>query len=199
MNVKDNAMPGVETKVRKTLKNLLTNPDFLERVPTTEHGAGAVGTAMAPKTLRGTMNNTIVTEIHVDLTGLYITGTTTKTAIGLEAGGAAYIGEYDVAKYGVVYRIEIICLETPAGGDTCTADLSLGAEDVGTNEVGGAVDDTVLNTAGAAVGCTYITNTPGLTADDYFYITEGADAAADTGTYTAGQLLFRFYGHAVLA
>ena len=200
MTVKNNDMPGVEINTRKVLTDLLTAPDFLERVPSTEHGAGAIGTYMAPKTLRGTINDTIITEIHVDLTGIGIHGATEKDALGLSAGGTAYIGRYVVAKYGYVYRIEMICLELPAAASgTIDVDIDLGAEDVGTTIWSGGVDDVVINTGGVAAGKMFVTNVPALTADDYLYIIEGGTQAGSTGVHSAGQLLFRFYGHAVLA
>ena len=39
-----------------------------------QHGAGAIGTAFAPRTYRKTVDGTIITEIHVDLTGLDSSG-----------------------------------------------------------------------------------------------------------------------------
>ena len=194
MTVKNNDMPGVEINTRKVLTDLLTAPDFLERVPSTEHGAGAVGTAMAPKTLRGELNGTIITEIHVDLTGLYIKGTTEKDVVGLGTS-AANIGKYVVAKYGYVYRIEMICLEVPAAASgTIDVDIDLGAEDHAI-AYDATCDDVVINTGGIAAGCMYVTNIPALTADDYLYIIEGGTKAASTGVHSAGQLIFRFFGH----
>jgi hypothetical protein len=161
-----------------------------------EHGAGAVSTAFAPRTYRRTENGHIITEIHVDLTGLKVKGTAEKDAIGL-ATGAAYIGRYVVATYGIVYKIEMICVEVPAGTNT-TTDIDLGAEDVGTTAYDGGVDDVILNTAALVAGEIATNAAPALTANDYIYLIEG-DTAASTGTYTAGQYIIRFYGHALLS
>lgn len=166
-----------------------------------EHGAGAIGTSSfgAPRTYRYTRDETIITEIHVDLTGLGCVGTAAKDVIGLAAGGAAYIGRYVVATYGVVFKIEMICLELPGEGTaTITADIDLGAEDVGTSAYDDPCDDIVINTASLVAGEVATTDVPALTANDYLYLIEG-DTAATTGVYNAGQYIIRLYGHPVLS
>lgn len=166
-----------------------------------EHGAGAIGTGSigAPDTYRWTREGVIVTEIQVDITGLGCKGDAQGDAIGLVAGGDAYIGRYVVATNGIVFRIEMICLETPAGSATSTLDIDLMAEDDSDVAYDGPVDDTVLASAGNwAAGQMKIDNVPALTANDYLYLGEG-DTAATTGVYTAGMFIIRLYGHAVLA
>lgn len=168
-------------------------------VLTAEHGVGAIGTAFAPRTYRYTREGTIITEIHVDLTGLACKGDAAKDAIGLAAGGAAYIGRYVVATNGVVYRVEMSCLEAPGEGTaTITSDIDLGAEDAADTAYDGAVDDVVIDTGGLAAGKTYVNDAPALTANDYLYLVEG-DTAASTGVYNAGQVIVRLFGHAVLS
>jgi hypothetical protein len=164
-----------------------------------EHGAGAIGTAFAPRTYRYTREGVIITEIHVDITGLACKGDAAKDAIGLAAGGAAYIGRYVTATCGIVFRIEMICLELPGEGTaTITADIDLGAEDTATTTYDQAVDDVVINTASLVAGEMASTDVPALTANDYLYLVEG-DTAATTGVYNAGQYIIRLYGHALLA
>ena len=163
-----------------------------------EHGAGAVSTAFAPRLYRRIENGHIITTIHVDLTGLAVVGTAAKDAIGLAAGGSAYIGRYVTATYGIVYKIEMSVVETPGEGTaTITLDIDLGAEDVET-AYDGAVDDVVINTGGIAAGGTYQNLVPALTANDYIYLIEG-DTAATTGVYNAGQLIITFWGHPVIS
>jgi len=74
---------------------LLTDTTAPVAVETAEHGAGAVGTGVAPATYRYTRDGVIITEIQVDLAGLKCKGSTAKDAIGLT--GAAYIGRYVTA------------------------------------------------------------------------------------------------------
>lgn len=163
-------------------------------VEAAEHGAGAIGTGVAPKTYRHTENGVIITEIKVDLEGLASVATA-NDVIGLAAGALdAYLGQYVVATYGVVFKIELICLETPAGGDN---DVNIVAASSGTlayDEAGGTTYG--VNGGDAVAGQVVQNLVQGLTANHYFYLTAGTgDTAA---TYTAGQFLIRLHGHPVL-
>lgn len=161
-----------------------------------EHGAGVLTNVT---TYRYTRDGVIVTEIQIDIDGLACKGDAAKDAIGLAAGGAAYIGRYVVATCGVVFRVEMICLEAPGEGTaTITADIDLGAEDAAATAYDGAVDDVVINTGGLAAGKMFVTDVPALTANDYLYLVEG-DTTASTGVYNAGQIIVKLYGHAVLS
>lgn len=159
-----------------------------------EHGAGVIGTAAAPVTSRRTENGTIITEFKVDLTGLASVATA-NDVIGLAAGGNAYIGRNVVATNGIIYKMELVCLETPAGGDN---DVNVVVASSGTLAYDGAGGTTYGVNGGDAVAGQVVQNlVQGLTADHYFYLTAGTgDTAA---TYTAGMFLVRWYGHAVLA
>lgn len=161
-----------------------------------EHGAGAIGTAFAPRTFRWNDNGTIITEIHIDLTGLDSSGTA-NDVIGLADPGtdAAYIGRNVVAKNGIIYKVEMTCLEVPTGGD---ADVIL----VAGSAADETFDDTVANTATIADGTgdwtlgQTVSFVDGITANYYLYLTQGA---TDDAAYTAGQFLIRLYGHAALS
>lgn len=176
----------------------ISENSVLPEVPAV-YGAGALGTNIAPRQYRYNEGGHIITEIHVDLTGLACKGDAAKDAIGLAAGGAAYIGRYVVADYGVVYKIEMICVELPTEGTaTITTDIDLGAEDVATTAYDGAVDDVIVNTAALVAGEVVTNDVPALTANDYIYLIEG-DTAATTGVYSGGQYIIRFHGHALLS
>ena len=167
---------------------------FTDTVVTAEHGAGAIGTAVAPATSRRTVNGTIITETKIDLTGLASVATA-NDVIGLAAGGAAYIGRNVVANNGIIYAAELICLEVPATGDddvnvVAAASAALAYDGAGGTTYG--VDGGV-----AAAGQTVQNLVQGLTANHYFYLTAGAGDTA--GTYSGGQFIFRTYGHALLS
>jgi len=168
---------------------------------TAEHGAGAIGTGVAPKTYRYNLpNGDICTEIQIDLTGLGVKGDAADDVIGLVTEAPdAYIGKIVTATYGVVYKVELICLETPAGTDT-TADINItlnSGGELGYDEA--ASNDYLFNTGGLAIGSLYQNILPTtITTNDYIYMTEG-DTTASEGTYTAGQFILRFYGHAILS
>lgn len=163
-------------------------------VLTAEHGAGAIGTYVAPATTRRTINGTLITDIKIDLTGLDSSGTE-NDVIGLSTGGAAYVGRNVVATNGNIYKIEVICIEVPLGGDADILFVAGSAADE-------AFDDTVANTATLAdgsgdwvAGQIVTLDNPALTTNYYYYMTQGA---TDNAIYTAGQYIMRFYSQAAL-
>jgi hypothetical protein len=193
-DVTGNLTGNVTGNVTGNLTGDLTG-NIVQTAVAAEHGAGAIGTAVEPATYRRTENGIIITEIKIDLTGLTASGTE-NDVIGLAAGGAAYIGRNVVATNGQVFRVEMSCLEVPTGGD---ADVIL----VQGSAADEAYNDTVANTAAVcdgtgdwALGETIVNNVPGLTANYYLYLTQGA---TDSAAYTAGQFLIRIFGHALLA
>jgi hypothetical protein len=168
---------------------------------TAEHADGAVGTGGSVTTYRYSLpNGDIVTEIQVDITGLGCKGDAADDVIGVvTAAPDAYIGRYVVATYGVVYRVEMICVELPTEGTaTITTDIDIASGTASTGGYDDAVGDiTVLNTAALVLGEIASNNLPNMSANDYIYLVEG-DTAATTGVYSGGQYIIRFYGHAAL-
>ena len=160
----------------------------------TEHGAGAIGTGVAPETNRYSRDEVIITEIRIDLTGLASVATA-NDVIGLAAGGVAYIGRNVVATNGIIFKIELICLETPVGGDD---DVNVVANVSAALAHDGAGGTTYGVNGGDAVAGQVVEDlVQGLTANHYFYLTAGTgDTAA---AYTAGQFIIRLYGHALLS
>jgi len=174
----------------------------LSAVSSAEHSAvGCVGTGGSCATYRGTLEDgSILTEIRMDITGLGCVGTAENDVIGVVTDTpVAYIGRYVVATYGVVYKVEAICLETPGEGTaTITTDINIAGNSSGTLDYDAAAGAAECDFGGMAAGGVYTVTTPALTANDYLYLTEG-DTAATTGVYNAGQFIFRFYGHAALS
>ena len=168
-----------------------------------EHGAGAIGTSSfgAPRTYRYTQYGHIITEIHVDITGLGCKGDAQGDVIGLAAGGVAYIGRYVPATMGIVYWIQMYCLETPGEGTaTITDDIDIMSDALGTLEYDGAATETVLAKADWVGGNKTNSNQPadaGLAANHYLYLGEG-DTGATTGVYNAGQFIIKLLGHPLL-
>ena len=165
------------------------------------HGAGAIGTSSfgAPKTYRRTEDGVIITQIKFDLTGLGCVGTAADDAIGLVAGGYAFIGKYETAGYGIAFKATMSCVEAAAGSATITQDIDIIANASGTIEYDGALSTSrVINGATLVAGQTLENLVPAMTADDYLYIAE-ADTAGTTGVYSAGQYILTIYGHALLA
>ncbi len=160
---------------------------------TGETGAGAAGTGATTVVSRRSENGTIITETKFDLTGLASVATA-NDVIGLAAGGVAYIGRNVVATNGIIYMVELCCLETPVGGDDDVNVVSNVSAILEYDDAGGT---TYLSNSGDLLAGQTIQNlVPAITADHYFYLTAGTGDTADT--YTAGQYILRTYGHAVL-
>ena len=164
-------------------------------VPTAldEGGAGAEGTGVALSTTRTTEDGVIVTSIKIDMTGLASVATA-NDAIGLAAGGVAFIGRNVVANNGVIFKTEFSCIETPVGGDN---DVNVVTNVSGVLEYSGAAGTTYISNSGdLVIGQTIQNLVPAITANHYYYLSAGAgDTAA---AYTAGQYLLKLYGHPVL-
>ena len=162
-----------------------------------EHGDGALGAGGSISTNRYTRDGTIITEILIDLTGLDSSGVA-NDVIGTKTPGtdAAYIGRNVVGTNGVIYKVEMSCLEVPLTGD---ADILLVQGSAADETFDDTVADTVTlcdGTGDWALGETIVNIAPAVTANYYYYLTQGG---ADDATYTAGQFIIRFYGHAALA
>lgn len=180
----------------------LTGNQSLALVAAEHSAVGCVGTGGFCNTYRGAgLNGDIITEIHIDITGLGCVGTAADDVIGVVSGTpVAYIGRYVVATYGVVYKAEMHCVEAPGEGTaTITGWINVTASATATLDYDAAAGaDQIIDSAAACVaGATYQNLLPTITANDYLYLTEG-DTAATTGVYNAGQFIIRFYGHPVL-
>ena len=166
------------------------------------YGAGAIGTSAfgAPKTWRRTENGIVITTIKFDITGLGCVGTAANDVIGLAAGGAAYIGRYVTATYGIVFKTYMFCIEAPAQGTaTITQDIDIQANASAVLAYDGAAGGSmVINGATMVLGQGVENLVPAMTANDYLYIAE-ADTAGTTGVYSGGMYVLRLYGHEVLA
>lgn len=161
----------------------------------TTWGAGLIGTGIAPKAYRRTENGVIITTYKIDLTGLTAKGTD-DDCIGLKVGHAdSYFDQYTIAAHGVLFKTEMIIVETLAGAGTVEVDLSANAA---AKEYDEAVGDKFLDSGITAAGQSAVdlTNTP--TADHYLHIVE-SDDVGDDSVFTAGQLIIILYGHAVLS
>jgi len=160
----------------------------------TTWGAGLIGTGVAPKAYRRTENGVIITTYKIDLTGLTAKGTD-DDCIGLKVGAAdSYFDQYTIATHGVLFKTEMICVETLAGAATVEVDLSAAAA---AKEYDEAVGDKFLDSGITAAGQSAVdlVNTP--TADHYLHIVE-SDDVGDDSVFTAGQLIIILYGHPVL-
>ena len=164
-------------------------------------GAGADGSDGGITTNIQKINGEIITTILVDIEDLLCSGTV-KDIIGEDGAAAAYIGRIVTAKNGIVYKIEMACIEKPAGSNTSldidlVSSLHSLAEDVVYDSGAGAAELSLIAAGGnwatgmrkmSAVGLNWA-NLP----NDYLYLTNGSGANSG-GTYTAGKFLIKLYG-----
>ena len=165
----------------------------------TTWSTGAVGTGPGNTAYRSTdpITGLIITEVHIDLTGLKAKGGDAGDVIGVGTT-PAYIYQNVVADNGIIFKHEIICTELPAAGSgTITTDINVAwnsAATVDYDEAGGTGSQ--IDTGGLVAGQIVVDDTAAITANHYAYLTEG-DTAASSGVYNAGQLIYRMYGYKV--
>tara|TARA_Y100000593_G_scaffold84371_1_gene159742 strand:+ start:1117 stop:2037 length:921 start_codon:yes stop_codon:yes gene_type:complete len=163
------------------------------------YGAGAVSTAGAPVYSQYRDKGTIVTKILVNLDGMLCKGDAANDALGITGGGAAYIGRYVTDNMGILYGVDVACIQVPGEQTaTITTDIDIAFNSSASIAYDGACGTAEINTGGFAnVGRRFIGGlTAAATANDYIYLVEG-DTAATTGEYSTGKLLLTFYGHQI--
>ena len=162
----------------------------------TTWGAGLIGSGLAPTAYRRTENGVIITTYKIDLTGLTGKGSSADDCIGLKSGAAdSYFDQYTIAAHGILFKSELIYLETPAGcGSLVQIDLSAAAAE---KEYDEAVGDIFLNSGLTAAGLSAVDLVNSPTADHYMHLVEGT-TNGDDSVFTAGQLIIILYGHPVL-
>ena len=166
-------------------------------------GAG-VNSAVGVTTTISKVNGIIETVILVDFSGL----TTQATNLRIIGDGTnSYLTKITHEKNGYIYRAEVGCIETPAGGATVCTDIDLVADttarasgyDLGSN----SSDLIVVNAGGSwAIGKWEPSNvapaggaslTDGL--DEHFLmLASGADTGGASGVYNAGKFVIKLYG-----
>ena len=165
---------------------------------TSASGAGVTSTDLGlPQYRVWSENGTIITEVKFSLEGLHASSTA-NDVIGL-ASGSAYLYQYKTATHGILFKRELVCLTTAAGGGT--SDINIVYNSSGTLVEDGAGGTTFgVNAGGIATGGTYVdvATATAITNDHYAYITTG-DTSGDTSVFTDGHYIYRTYGHAALA
>lgn len=161
----------------------------------TEAGTGITGgTGTVYASSAAKQGSIYLTHIIVDLTGLN-SSTTDGDIIGVDStSNPCHLGQLTAVESGTLLFGRILCLETPAGGDP-DIDLYSANESTGTEDtVITTLTETLLYARGgdwAAGDIQIMTALP--PADDYLYLTNGANPGTDA-TYTAGKFLIEFYG-----
>ena len=153
-------------------------------------GMSVRGTGIPDGATVSSVTNSTTFELSVATTGGTVTNGT------LTFGAPAHIGQVNYNTTGIIYKAQITCLETPAGGevdiDVYQAPIGTGAGGVLITSLTGnsvLLDTAVDWTAGTKKE---FTNIP---INDYFmYLTVGTSSSPTAGTYTAGKFLIEIYG-----
>ena len=164
----------------------------------TSYGAGMVSTSKVPQYSRVRIGDTILTTVKVDLTGLGSVNDA-DDVIGLAAGGAAYFAKYVVAEMGIVYKIDMACIELPASGSNNLDDLNLVSNSNATRayNADGSGYTQLLNAGSWTAGeLQSVASATVAAANDYFYLTAGATHSG-ANTWTGGVFIFKFWGSAI--
>jgi hypothetical protein len=160
------------------------------------HGAGAVSTESSPQYYKARQGRDIITTVAVDLTGL-ANKNSVGDVIGLAAGSSAYIFKYVAAETGIIYKIEMTCLELPTASSNVGLDIDLFSSSNAARaydyDISGATQVIAANTD-MVLGDTLQNLADHGAANDYYYLVTGNTHTGDS-TYTAGKLMIKFYGH----
>ena len=189
------------------------------KVVSTITSANSAGAGAPPTTSNvGEFNSEIITTLFVDLAD----GSNTVAcpnvdlqAIGIDGSGSpAYITQITTDVNGIVYRGEMICVETPSGTDT-TGQIDLVVSPLSTTDPGeaalvGSGSDVIMNmnngfeigevrnfdssTINTGTGSNPQGNITGTgIVNQYLYLAVGVDSAGG-GNYDSGKFLIRLFG-----
>ena len=161
------------------------------------YGLGALSTEVAPKSFIQTIGGDIITTIEVDLTGLK-SRNDVGDVIGVASTAGAYIAEVSDAVNGIIYKVELSCLETPTASSNPGLDIDIASAADPTadydDDLSGA--NVVLASGNnSAKGVTFTGLTPTITSGHYLYLLTGATHTGDS-VYTGGKYAIRLYGRA---
>lgn len=152
--------------------------------------SGGTGTVFKSSVQR--VGDIIKTSILIDLTGL--SSSTTDLDIIGTGTAAAYLGQITAAKNGTILTGRMTCLEVPAGG---IVDIDLYSATEATGVFDGKIADlteTAIITAGGNWTLAAVKAFGAVpAANQYLYLTGGADGTADV--YTAGKFLIEIEGY----
>jgi hypothetical protein len=174
----------------------MTVGGILSLTTNTPAAAGAGILTVTPSVLVRRINHEIITTIYVDIGAGDIKSKNDEgDVIGEDGEGNAYLTKLTTTVNGIVYKVEMACLETPTTGDD---DIDLyfhtSALDYDGDASGGLK---VINAAGAhVIGKAFYTGSGfGITAGGHNYYVYLVSGNGDTaGTYNAGKFLIKIYG-----
>jgi len=191
---------GFETVSKNAATGTITITSGNKMINEAEGGAGIEGAAAVYvtqverfKSDTATNVNIVKTTILIDLTGL-TKSSTVGDIIGRDGAGVAYFARVTTADQGVIFGIQMTCLEVPSAGngdiDIFSATEGTGVEDTAI----GSLTESQITNGGALVAGSMVAG-GAIAADQFLYLVNAQGAGA--GTYTGGRLLIEITGHDV--
>jgi hypothetical protein len=191
---------GFETVSKNAATGVVTITSGNKMINEAVAGAGIEGTAGVYvtqverfKSDTTTNVNIVKTTILLDLTGL-TKSATAGDIIGKDGDGVAYFARITTADQGVIFGIQMTCLEVPSAGngdiDIYSATEGTGVEDTAI----AALTESQITNGGALVAGSMVAG-GAISADQYLYLVNAQGAGA--GTYTGGRLLIELTGYDV--
>tara|TARA_R110000796_G_scaffold179971_1_gene296535 strand:+ start:1733 stop:2713 length:981 start_codon:yes stop_codon:yes gene_type:complete len=150
--------------------------------------------SVEPSAYIQTIGGQIITTIEIDLTGLK-SNTTADRLIGRDGTKGAYMWEYLESESGVVYKIEMSCLELPTASSNVGLDIDLYSSTDAEAEYDDTAGTKKVNAGTWAKGTTVVQLTPALTDKDFLVLYNGATHTA-ASIYTGGKYVIKLFGHA---
>lgn len=166
------------------------------------HGDGAISTERAPKHYRyRTPDGTFINTIELDLTGLK-SYNDEGDVIGLDGVAGAHITKYVASTFGIIYKVEVSCIELPTASSNVCLDFDLlsATDDTlqGDNPVDGESDavDIFAAAGNFSLGETkqqLVAGQPDADGDAIYLVT--GNTHTGESVFTGGKFVIKFYGH----
>jgi hypothetical protein len=190
-------LENLKREIDLSTSTILKNAQLTVAEESATYGAGAISTEVAPSTFIQNVGGDIITTIQVDLTGLK-KASDVGDVIGLDGVNGAYLLQFLSAKHGILYKVEVSCIELPTGTNVLkdfdlivnsSATLAFDGDASGGDSIFAAGGNFALGTTIQNLAVTQPTNA------EYLYLCEGA-TSSDAQVFTAGKLVIKLFGRA---
>lgn len=190
-------LENLKREIDLSTSTILKNAQLTVAEESATYGAGAISTEVAPSTFIQNVGGDIITTIQVDLTGLK-KKSDVGDVIGLDGVNGAYLLQFLSAKHGILYKVEVSCIELPTGTNVLkdfdlivnsSATLAFDGDASGGDSIFAAGGDFALGTTIQNLAVTAPTNA------EYLYLCEGA-TSTNAQVFTAGKLVIKLFGRA---
>lgn len=137
----------------------------------------------------------VITSFIIDLTDLtYTTSSDSTSVIGKASTASSYFYETSLTTNGIIYNIELVCLEAPTGASSPATNIGIHHNSSTALSTGTAVSNQklIMNSAqsiGTKTEMGFGESIASTATKLYFFGTSGS-----TSTYSGGQFLVKLYG-----